>query len=264
MATTGTTNSSTNSTLDDTSQKTFCDTQINGKIPGKIRQEDPPPDDTSTHHSSMQSHINSLPLWHRRLLFEYKQIANDVEVWRAFRSRQRLTIASDGSLREEAGTFGWKLTTRNHHVLFQGYGPVDGPIEIGSSTRSELGGFTAPLLLVTVLARHWGLRHRCKFRWLADSEVAINRVTFVTRKDYSPTKQPDNSDYLTTITELFRELRRPMLTKWIKSHQDGKISYDKLTPDARLNVDVDELATNVTKTKKRNHGERRIISRQCR
>ncbi|KAI2505458.1 hypothetical protein MHU86_8981 [Fragilaria crotonensis] len=151
---------------------------------------------------------------------------------------------------EEAGTFGWKLTTRNHHVLFQGYGPVDGPIEIGSSTRSELGGFTAPLLLVTVLARHWGLRHRCKFRWLADSEVAINRVTFVTRKDYSPTKQPDNSDYLTTITELFRELRRPMLTKWIKSHQDGKISYDKLTPDARLNVDVDELATKCHQNKK--------------
>jgi hypothetical protein len=85
---------------------------------------------------------------------------------------------------------------------------------------------------------------------LADSEVAINRVTFVTRKDYSPTKQPDNSDYLTTITELFRELRRPMLTKWIKSHQDGKISYDKLTPDARLNVDVDELATKCHQNKK--------------
>jgi hypothetical protein len=172
-------------------------------------------------------------------------MANDIEVWRAFRSRKRLTIASDGSLREEAGTFGWKLTTSNHNVLFQGYGPVDGPIEIGSSTRSERGGFTAPLLLVTVVARH-----RCKFRWLADSEVAINRETFVTRKDYSPTKQPDNSDYLTTIKELFRELRRPLLTKWIKSHQDGKISYDKLTPDARLNVDVDELASKCHQNKK--------------
>jgi hypothetical protein len=113
------------------------------------------------------------------------------------------------------------VTTSTHKELIKGYRPIDGPIEIGGSTRSELGGFTAPLLLVTILARHWGLRHRCKFRWLADSEVAINRVTFVTRKNHSPTKQPDNSDYLTTIKELFRELRRPMTTQWIKSHQDG-------------------------------------------
>jgi hypothetical protein len=201
-------------------------------------------------HSTLQSHIASLPLWHRRLLFEYKQLSSDIDVWRAFRSRKRLTIASDGSLREDAGTFGWKLTTQNYTTLFHGYGPVDGPMEIGSSTRSELGGFTAPLLLVTVLARHWGLRHRCTFRWLADSKVAINRVTFVTRKDHSPTKQPDNSDYLSTIKDLFRELRRPLKTKWIKSHQDGKMSYDKLTPDAKLNVDVDDLATKCHNDKK--------------
>lgn len=142
------------------------------------------------------------------------------------------------------------MTTSTHKELIKGYRPIDGPIEIGGSTRSELGGFTAPLLLVTILARHWGLRHRCKFRWLADSEVAINRVTFVTRKNHSPTKQPDNSDYLTTIKELFRELRRPMTTQWIKSHQDGKKSYKDLTPDAKLNVDVDELATKCHQNKK--------------
>jgi hypothetical protein len=175
------------------------------------------------HHPTLQQHISSLPLWHQRLLFEYQQISTNIEVWRAFRSRQRLTIASDGSLREEqAGTSGWKLTTSTHKELFKGYGPIDGPIEIGSSTRSELGGFTAPLVLVTILARHWGLRHRCKFQWLADSEVAINRVTFVTRKDHSPTKQPDNSNYLTTIKKLFRELRRPMTTQWIKVIKTGK------------------------------------------
>jgi hypothetical protein len=37
----------------------------------------------------------------------------------------------------------------------EGSGPIDGPMEVGSSTRSELGGFTAPLLLATALARFW-------------------------------------------------------------------------------------------------------------
>ena len=164
-------------------------------------------------------------------------------MWKAFRSKQRLTIASDGSLLPAAGTFGWKITTSKHVTLFFGSGPIDGPIDIGSSTRSELGGFTGPLLLVTILARFWGLRHKCKFTWLVDSKVAINRVQLVTIKDYRPSKQPDNIDLLSTIRELHRELRRPLKAQWIKSHQDNDRDYDKLSPDAKLNVDADDLAT---------------------
>jgi hypothetical protein len=127
--------------------------------------------------------------------------------------------------------------------LFHGSGPIDGPIEIGSSTRSELGGFTGPLLLVTILARYWGLRHRCKFRWLVDSRVAINRVTFVTRKDFRPHTQPDNNDYLSVIADLHKELRRPITQVWIKSHQDDTTKHTSLSEDAKLNVDADKLAT---------------------
>ena len=198
---------------------------------------------TDTKYSTFQEHIRSLPPWFRRLLFEYQQIATDVEVWREFRSRRRLIISTDGSLLDTAGTFGWKITNDKFKPLFKGAGPIDGPIEIGSSTRSELGGFTAPLLLVTILARHWGLKHRCKFKWLADSRVALSRVTIVTRPDHTPTKQPDNVDYVSVIRDLFQELRRPMQAHWVKSHQDAKTPYAKLTPEAKLNVDADELAT---------------------
>ena len=76
--------------------------------------------------------------------------------------------------------FEWKIATTTNKALLQGYGPVDGPIKTGSSTRSKLGGFTVPLLLVTILARQWGLRHRCKLQWRADSKAAIDRVMFVT------------------------------------------------------------------------------------
>ena len=197
--------------------------------------------------TSLAEYISQLPPWYRRLLFQFEQMADDVAVWRAFRAKRRLIIASDGSLTETAGTFGWKLTTSKHTPLFEGSGPVDGPIEIGSSTRSELGGFTAPLLLVTVLARFWGLKHRCKFRWIVDSKVAINRVVLVTRHDNSPNKQPNNCDYLSLIQELFKELRRPLSSEWIKGHQDDKKSYDQLSSDAKLNVDTDRLAISIHK-----------------
>ena len=92
------------------------------------------------------------------------------------RSCRLLTITANGSLLTTAGTFGWKLTTKKNITLYHGADPI----EIGSSTQSQLRGFTAPLLLITLLAWHWGMRHRCKFRWLVESQVAINRVTFVT------------------------------------------------------------------------------------
>lgn len=205
--------------------------------------KDHPPTIAATQQPSLSAYLQSLSTWYQRLLSHYEQDATDLDIWRAFRSRRRITIATDGSLLPSAGTFGWKITTSQHTVLFHGSGPIDGPIEIGSSTRSELGGFTGPILLVTILARYWGLCHRCKFRWLVDSRVAINRVSFVTRKDHRPTRQPDNNDYLAVIQELHAELRRPIRAVWIKSHQDDSKDYGKLSADAKLNVDADALAT---------------------
>jgi hypothetical protein len=94
------------------------------------------PPTSNSHFPTHQAHIKSLPTWYRRLLFDYTQIATDLEVWRSFRNKRRLIIASDGSLHDTAGTFGWKITTPKHLPLFHGSGPVDGPIEIGSSALS--------------------------------------------------------------------------------------------------------------------------------
>ena len=73
--------------------------------------------------------------------------------------------------------------------------------------------------------------------------MAINRVSLVTRKDYRPTSQPDNVDYLSLIKDLYKDLRRPLSAHWIKSHQDSRTTYEHLSADAKLNVDVDSLAT---------------------
>ena len=93
------------------------------------------------------------------------------------------------------------VTTIKTHdiVIFQGSGTVDGPTKIGSSTRSKLGGFTAPILLAAAIARHWALRHRWKFRWYTDSTSAISTVKIYTTQNELKLKYPANSDYITTI-----------------------------------------------------------------
>jgi hypothetical protein len=58
-----------------------------------------------------------------------------------------------------------------------------------------------------------------------------------------PRPFPEHSDYITTITDLMAELQQPVNFCWVKGHQDDGCPYDKLSREARLNVDVDELAT---------------------
>jgi hypothetical protein len=165
------------------------------------------------------------------------------EVWHAFRSKRWIDIASDGGLTGQTGTFGWKIydTTRKR-TLFTGAGPIDGPFELNRSTRSEFGGYAAPLLLITLISRFWGLRHRSKFYWIVDSKSAIAKV-----KMYSGSSEnhpyPDHCDYISLIRELQRELRRPIKTIWVKGHQDDQRSYDDLPQQAILNIDADNLAT---------------------
>jgi hypothetical protein len=102
----------------------------------------------------------------------------------------------------------------------------------------------APLLLATTLARYWGLRHRCHFTWTTDSKAAISRVTIYTGKGGPHNQQyPEHSDYVTAIQELCKELRCQIKIQWVKGHQDDDKDYNELPRDARLNIDVDELAT---------------------
>jgi ribonuclease HI len=192
----------------------------------------------------LSSYLSQLPRWHKRLLSSYQQEAEDVQVWKAFRSRRRLTIASDGGLKHKIGTFGWKIVDKHGITLFSGSGPVDGPLDIANSTRSELGGLTAPLLLCASLARYWGLSHRCKYIWSTDSKAAIGKVTFITRSTNQPRQYPNEVDYVTAIRELHKSLKgRKLKCNWVKGHQDDRAPYKTLSPIAQLNVDVDKLAS---------------------
>jgi ribonuclease HI len=198
------------------------------------------------HYDSLRHYIGSLSTWYKRLSAKYSQKASDHKIWKSYRSReQQIDIISDGGLAEQFGTFGWKIVTAGGDtVLYNGSGPIDGPSKVGSSTRSELGGFTAPLLLSTTLAQYWGLRHRCHFTWTTDSKAAISKVTISTAQAAQHNQRyPARSDNVTTIQELKKELRHLIKMQWIKGHQDDDKPYEELLREARYNVDADELAT---------------------
>ncbi len=116
---------------------------------------------------------------------------------------------------------------------------MDGPFDSANSTRCEIGGFAAPLLLITVVAKDWGIRHRCKLHWIVDSKAAISKVSVNIRPGATPCRLPNEFDLLAFIEMLQKELRRLIKITWIKGHQDATAPYDKLSHHAQMNVDFD-------------------------
>jgi hypothetical protein len=189
----------------------------------------------------------------RRLLDGLTQTASDLQVWRAFRSKSRLHLASDGGLSTHAATHGWTLST-GKQVLFTCSGPVDGSKDSYSSTRSELGGCASALLFLSRLTVFWGLKHRCSFNWYTDSRSAISRFhKYCGRRRFI--RMPPDADLLSIISSSLRILKRSFRPIWVKAHQDASISYDRLPLPARLNIDADFLATRY-----REHGRLRSRS----
>jgi hypothetical protein len=137
-------------------------------------------------YETLSAYIAALPRTHQRLLSCFTQQCSDLQLWRAFRSKRYLEVVSDGGLPENIGTFGWKIVANKGLVLYQGSGPVDGPFDLANLTRSEIGGFAAPLLLVTVISKYWGIHHRCRFHWIVDSTAAISKVSITIRKGSAP------------------------------------------------------------------------------
>lgn len=144
---------------------------------------------------TLPEYLKTLPRTQRRMVSDVEQVADDLQVWRAFRSHERLYIASDGGLDGQKGTFGWILAT-SKTTLFKCGGPVDGPFDTQTSTRCELCGFASALVLIASVSRNWGLRHRCSFEWFTDSRAALSKVYKTNRRGCEASRQTYNSDLL--------------------------------------------------------------------
>lgn len=195
-----------------------------------------PPDRTPS--LNLHETIALLPRSSRRMLSNFSQLASDFDLWNALYSRKRLYIASDGGLSDSHGTFAWIISS-DTKTLLTCSGPVDGPVDTSSSTRSELCGYASALLMLSTLSKRWHRRHRCKFTWLVDSKAAIQRVRRYTARGSRSGRQPYDADLLAIIGDCTAHLRRPIKYHWIKGHQDSKTSYSKLPLAVRLNIDAD-------------------------
>ena len=217
-----------------------------GDTPASVPSLDESFPSPSSSRPNLKSALRQLPIYHRRMLNHVKQNVSDVEAWEACNTEDPLTFATDGGLKGTRGTFGWIISSSTKVVLFEGAGPVDGPFDSASSTRSELGGFAAVLLFYQVLRSQWASLPPCTYRWVCDSKAAISNTSKATDSNRITTGQPNNADYLGIIKEQMQLLEQPIEPVWVKGHQAGtRVTFDSTSDQADINHNnyVDNLAT---------------------
>ena len=81
-------------------------------------------------------------------------------------------------------------------------------------------------------------------RWVVDSTAVISKVEMAMRLGARPWSQPNNVDFLSMISALYKELRRPINITWVKGHQDLDTTKSKnLSRNALNNTAVNKVAT---------------------
>jgi hypothetical protein len=98
----------------------------------------------------------------------------DVVTSRVYQEGELMDIidATDGSVLFVVGYHGWIIATRDEQILLCGRGPDDGPADLISSYRSELGGIVAGLAALGTLFRSGRINIR-SVRFLCDNESAV-------------------------------------------------------------------------------------------
>ena len=145
-----------------------------------------------------------------------------------------IIVASDGSVANEKGSFGWVLTTTNGTLLATGSGVAFG-YKI-TSFRSEAYSILAPLrLLYHHQCFHHSTHNQRSITWYCDSESLLKRIHSNIQDTINPNryKLADN-DLETAIVMTIPLVCTNMNRHHVRSHQNDHIPLHRLPLPQRL------------------------------
>ena len=201
------------------------------------------PISTSTPINTFPDYVNTLAPWEQELIrMIHLHGSNTTFDTLLHTISGDIIIASDGSVNDNHGSFGWVIATSTNPTVATGSGTAFGYNP--SSFRSEAYGFLAVLRLLyhLQLYYHLPLPHRTT-TWYCDSESLIKRIYSNTHDTHNPNryKLADNDVELAIVTTI------PLVTtnlqpRHIRSHQHDHTPLHLLPLPYRLNRIADSLA----------------------
>ena len=197
----------------------------------------------TTKPDNFNDYIHSLEHWEKALLLNthFEQSFDELS--------STLTtptiIASDGSVKDARGSFGWVIATLTGQILAKGSGIAFG-YEV-TSFRSEAYGILAPLRLLYRLQLYFQQPlHNRPLTWYCDSESLLKRINSNLLDTPNPNryKLADN-DLETAIVNTIPLMSTILHRHHIRSHQHDHTPLHQLPLPQQLNRIADSLASRV-------------------
>ena len=187
--------------------------------------------------NNFKDYLRTLDTWEQHLL-EYFNCGNILATLSG-----PIVLASDGSVSDSSGSFGWVAATPTNHILATGYGIAYG-LNI-TSFRSEAYGFLAALRFLYQAQCYYKipLPNR-NITWYCDSDSLIKRIRSNLNDINNPNryKLADN-DLEVAIIHTIPLVSTSLHPQHIRSHQHDHIPLHQLPLPQRLNRMADELAS---------------------
>ena len=157
-----------------------------------------------------------------------------------------LRIATDGSKGKGNGERGWILALDNGRNLIEGFNPNFGQRNHITSYRPEAYAVLSATPFLHHYLKFFGVPLNNKITAGCNNQALIDKLTWFLQDPYNQSNLHNK-----TKSEALRIILNIVPTKHkiihVYEYQDEKIPYEKLTIDAKLNVNSDILAiTNTT------------------
>jgi hypothetical protein len=156
--------------------------------------------------------------------------------------------ASDGSVKDKQGSFGWLLSSPNGTVILRCSVPAFGMCM--KSYRAEGYGVLSVLRLIYRLYTFCNQPLPTNLHLFCHSKSLLDKTAIYTKHTrYFPNTslQPDwdvVQQIVTTIVTTICMFPNPPHLTHVKAHQDHDASYDKLPVESQLKVQADTLTKN--------------------
>jgi ribonuclease HI len=179
--------------------------------------------------------------WEFELLQRTMQLTDTLTIREQIRNGN-IVSCSDGSVRDNTGSFGFIISSTQGQRLLKGRGPTPGAYS--NSFRSEAYGVLAAMRwLQRAISEEIPPADMIVTHYLDNQSVikCLDRIDWFSWKAPNTRLQPEQ-DVLDEIHTIVRSLPIRIEFKWIKGHQDLTTPYHTLSLPAQLNCDADQEA----------------------
>ena len=168
--------------------------------------------------------------WHQRLLENVEYIQDH-----DYATCVNLHLATDGSVIEQHGTYGWTLRDDDNHECAQCIGRIFEPAD---SLRAEAYAMASALLYLRCISDQFASFSTVSIRHYLDSKSLQD---ILARENLNPLDS--HWDVIHEVDLIRKSLECSLTSIHVKSHQDAHTPRQHLDKGAQLNCQADDLAT---------------------